>query len=673
MKKLLLMLLGALFALPAFAADGDDFQFTYEGQTLTYTVISEADKTVRTKEGSYEDPGNSITGDLILPEKVQYNGSEYTLTEIGNWAFYQCDGLTSVVIPNSVTTIGEWAFAKCRSLTSLEIPNSVTTIGESAFSRCSGMTSVVIPNSVTSIGNDAFYGCSGLTTIEIPNSVTSIGHGAFADCTGLTSIEIPNSVTSLGSSAFSGCTGLTSVTIGNSVKTIGGFAFNSCSSLTSIEIPNSVTTIGEKAFTECTSLTDLQLPETVTNIGPYAFSYCQSLVTFHWPSEMTYIPEGTFAYCSSLEKVYFSDKVTSIGADAFYACSSLRSMMIPDGVKTIPTNMMANCVSVREILIPNSVTKIERYAFANCMALRNIDLGTKVYDIADHAFDGCENITEIHSMALYPPYAQQYTFPMDSYTKAVVTVQEQSLTRYKQENPWYRFENYMTVSGAVSLSHYQVDMAGNEVFQLGVYGAQGEIAWSSSNPAVAYANECGLIVGMGVTGSTVITASVDGEEVKCTVTISAKQREARPKVRSYASSNEEEAVQPVDIIIEGVSGNPPTVNVRLVPVGASTVIDWTSSDDSVATGENGIVTVHGEGEVDFGAETENGLSETIEADTDNLDGIESVTFDSNEAADRPNDIYNLQGVLMKRNASQADVDALAPGLYIVAGKKVLVK
>ena len=103
-----------------------------------------------------------------------------------------------------MTSIGEYAFRDCYGLTSVTIPNSVTSIGGGAFEGCSGLTSVTIPYSVTSIGNYAFSGCSGLTSVTIPNSVTSIGWGAFRECSGLTSISIPNSVTSIGGGAFNG-------------------------------------------------------------------------------------------------------------------------------------------------------------------------------------------------------------------------------------------------------------------------------------------------------------------------------------------------------------------------------------------------------------------------------------------------------------------------------------
>ena len=158
---------------------------------------------------------NQYSGSVVIPEKVTYESVEYSVTSIGNSAFWDCSGLTSIEIPNSVTSIGYNAFSNCSGLTSVTIPNSVTSIGDGAFYYCSGLTSVTIPNSVTSIGYNAFYNCSSLISVTIGNSVTSIGSGAFSNCSSLTSITIPSSVMSIGESAFTACSGLTSVSVEN--------------------------------------------------------------------------------------------------------------------------------------------------------------------------------------------------------------------------------------------------------------------------------------------------------------------------------------------------------------------------------------------------------------------------------------------------------------------------
>ena len=182
----------ALLLLCCLTATAHDF----EVDGIYYTITDATNKTVAVtyKGYSYGAYSDEYSDSVVIPESVTYNSSTYSVTSIGNYAFYDCTSLTSVVIGNSVTSIGERAFYYCSGLASIEIPNSVTSIGNYAFAYCSGLTSVVIGNSVTSIGSSAFSGCTGITSIEIPNSVTSIGNYAFSACSGLTSIEIPNSV-----------------------------------------------------------------------------------------------------------------------------------------------------------------------------------------------------------------------------------------------------------------------------------------------------------------------------------------------------------------------------------------------------------------------------------------------------------------------------------------------
>ena len=123
-----------------------------------YYDITPANRTASVTRVSY-------SGGVIIPETIAFDGTTYSVTSIGDGAFANHSGLTSVTIPNSVTSIGNYAFFNCSGLTSVTIPNSVTSIGEFAFAYCSGLTSVTIGNSVTSIGDSAFKDCSGLTKL----------------------------------------------------------------------------------------------------------------------------------------------------------------------------------------------------------------------------------------------------------------------------------------------------------------------------------------------------------------------------------------------------------------------------------------------------------------------------------------------------------------------------
>ena len=117
---------------------------------------------------------------MTIPGSVAYNGTTFIVTSIDDYAFYECNELTSVAIPSSVTSIGEAAFDFCYALTIVNIPNGITTINDWCFSWCNHLTSITIPSSVTSIKYGAFYSCTGLEEIIVrPNNPTTLGYDAF--------------------------------------------------------------------------------------------------------------------------------------------------------------------------------------------------------------------------------------------------------------------------------------------------------------------------------------------------------------------------------------------------------------------------------------------------------------------------------------------------------------
>ena len=184
---------------------------------------------------------------------------------IGDWAFWDCNGLTSIDIPNSVTSIEQGTFSDCNSLTNTYIPSSVTSIGKEAFASCSHLTDINIPSSVKSIESQAFMQCLRLKSINIPSSVRSIGKEVFAFCSRLTSINIPNSVRSIGRAAFYDCSSLKNVTIPISVTSIDKFAFARCINLGSVVFkgnnPPKIPSFDSYVFKETPSNLKLIIPK----------------------------------------------------------------------------------------------------------------------------------------------------------------------------------------------------------------------------------------------------------------------------------------------------------------------------------------------------------------------------------------------------------------------------
>ena len=381
----------------------------------------------------------SISGNLVIPDKL----GGYPVTIIGDWAFYNCIGLISITIPDSVTRISDHAFSDCTGLTSIKIPDSVTSIGNLVFLECTGLTNITIPDSVTSIGVGAFEYCAGLTSVTIPNNITRISDYMFCGCTGLKSITIPDCVISIGSGAFEDTAWYnaqpngdiyagkvyykykgkmqenTSIIIKKGTKIIADSAFEDSDGLKSITIPDGVTSIGNRAFFGCTGLKNITIGNSVTSIGRQAFGHCYSLPSVTIPNSVISIGAYAFNYCTGLTSVTFGNSVTNIGYKAFSNCTNLASVTIPDSVISIEEgafedtawydsqpdgDVYAGSVYYKYkgempentcITIKKGTKSITDSAFCECTNLEKITIPDSVMSIGVCSFMHCESLISI--------------------------------------------------------------------------------------------------------------------------------------------------------------------------------------------------------------------------------------------------------------------------------------
>ena len=420
-----------LIALLAFLLSAPQAMFAYDFSQngLFYDILSTEDRTCEVDDCS------SNLSTVVIPSTVVNNGTTYSVTSIGDWAFSDCTSLTSVEIPNSVTSIGNYAFSDCTSLTSVEIPNSVTSIGRSAFSGCSGLTAVEIPNSVTSIGERAFYGCSGLTSVEIPNSVTSIGDFAFHGCSGLTAVEIPNSVTSIGDGAFYGCDRLHSVTIGAGVLYIGSSAFyrdddnntyrpekviwlcntppegydnaegsvnyvanTSYKSLDNVKVYPYLSSLFEVGGIKYVPVSPSERTCDAIDCAYDTTSVVRIGRTVNYQGvEMTVEDIRPYVCYDNdhMKALHFDGYVGDIGDKAFYDCDNLAGIIIPNTVDILGASCFEGCTALTQAILGDSITEILGSCFRDCSALPKITIPAAVERIGNNVFEGCTSLANV--------------------------------------------------------------------------------------------------------------------------------------------------------------------------------------------------------------------------------------------------------------------------------------
>lgn len=452
--------------------------FTVDGikyQTTSTTEVMVIRNTTNPYSGNITIPNTVTSSDVIYNVTSIYSTSTSYADDSKNGAFRGCEGLTSVIIPNSITSIGESAFSGCTNLISINIPNTVTSIGSYAFSYCLNLNSVNIPNSVTTIEYGAFSECSSLTSIAFPNSVKTIGSGAFSNCSSLTSVTIPISVDSIGGTVFRYCRNISVISISNKNIKIGSNNIIGLTNLRKIIVPanfinlvddfrdissesnnyttklDSVTIISGEINNNALkflklsnrTLKNLDIKESTNTALTEEFLYnFYSLESLEFPKNLQKIQYKEFTECMALKEIMLPATVTEIGKRSFENCRSLKTVTFEANsqLKTIDNWAFYACHGLQSLTIPNGATTIGDGAFWGCDYMTNVSLPSSMKSISDNGFEGCISINKMTVESTLPPTVFTNTF--NKVNKNIhLYVPDESVSLYKSAFGWKDFYN----------------------------------------------------------------------------------------------------------------------------------------------------------------------------------------------------------------------------------------
>lgn len=450
-KKILTFLASAIISwLPA----GADIIRHIGEDNLIYRI----DTKTETAEIVGVKTGVKLTGEVRIPEKVTYEGVDYTVDGVGRFdtfwtsdpdyddetCFYQQDEITSVYIPKTVEYIGYRTFAGCKSLKSFSVsPSSpyFRSDGGNLFIRCENgdkkllryppateATSWTMPESCGEICEGAFDDNTTLESITFTGRFVWVEPGAFYGATALKTFKAYSSAGDESMYVKDGILYYYSdilvavppamtngvIIVPEGVTTIlrGAFYGNKAQY---VRFPSSLQSIGDWAFTG-SAIVDLIVPANVTEIGDCAFSSCKSLKKADIRANITQ-GYGLFEYCSALTECTLPPTLSYMGQYFFRNCSSLSTLCLPSTVTDMDMfGSQFSGTAITKVEWPEHLDEIPQACFANCASLTSVTLPSTLrkinnsafrstpietintggaYEIGDHAFADCPNLRKV--------------------------------------------------------------------------------------------------------------------------------------------------------------------------------------------------------------------------------------------------------------------------------------
>ncbi len=638
-KTTFAVLLSAIAVISANAQNPGEIGYKFKVGKIYYKITStnpkEVEVTFQKDDNPYYDGTEKPTGEINIPQTVNDGTADYTVTRIGDNAFYSCKGITKATIPETVISIGEEAFEFCHQLKNINIPAQLKSIGEKAFNEIAVEGAISLPATLEKCGTAPFALCEKLTAINV-----DAGNTHYISTDGIlftinkdtllqypagkteTSYSLPTTVKVVENKAFFYATKLQNIIFNEGLKEIKKYAFAFCSRLTNIDLPNSLTTLNSNVFTGCNNLKTIKIGKELQSMGNDVFGGCGKIESYIVnPENPNYASKDgvLFNKAQTVLMVYPPKKagntytvpngVTVLGFGAFSSNKNLETVNLPEGLLKIGRDAFRDCSNISNLQLPNSLNRIVWASLGGMTKLTSLTIPANVKDLGSQTFIYTNNLTTLTILVQNPEdidisTGTYGTFSFFNKGNCTLKVPAGCKSKYQAYSKFAAFKTIKELPPvavtAVSLnkSTLKLNAGAGETLIATISPANAtnkKLTWKSSDENIAKVDANGMVT---VDASATEGASCDitatahtGEKAVCKITVD----NSITPVSSIALS--------AKTLTMYVSQKQSLTATVLPETATDKTVTWTSSKLSVATVnlKTGEITAVGYGEADITA------------------------------------------------------------------------